>query len=168
MTTKTTNPIRRRALLATALGVTATAISSCTTMGVIDTASDSSDQTDATLVMINKLRADRGLEPLSRQPATANAARDQARRMAAAGKMQHNIGIGADFAKRMKGMDVPLPAAENIAVGQDDAARAFQAWVDSPKHLANMLGSGYRGLGVAEARSPKSGNRPYWAMVLSS
>lgn len=167
MTTKT-NPIRRRVLLATALGGTATAISSCTTMGVIGTASDTSDQTDATLAMINKLRGDRGLEPLSHERAAANAARDQASRMAVAGKMQHNIGIGADFGKRMKGMEVPLPAAENIAVGQDDAARAFQAWVDSPKHLANMLGSGYRGLGVAEARNPKSGNRPYWAMVLSS
>lgn len=167
MTTKT-NPIRRRVLLATALGATAAAISSCTTMGVIGTASDTSDQTDATLAMINKLRGDRGLEPLSHERAAANAARDQASRMAVAGKMQHNIGIGADFGKRMKGMEVPLPAAENIAVGQDDAARAFQAWVDSPKHLANMLGSGYRGLGVAEARNPKSGNRPYWAMVLSS
>ena len=168
MTLKTTNPIRRRALLATTVGAAAAVISGCTTMGVIDTASDTSDQTTATLTMINKLRADRGLDPLSRETAAANAARDQASRMASAGKMQHNIGIGADFAKRMKGMEVPLPAAENIAVGQDDAARAFQAWVDSPKHLANMLGSGYRGLGVAEARNPASGNRPYWAMVLSS
>lgn len=160
------NLITRRTLLAASLGMTAAAIAGCSTVG--DIASDASDQTDPTLALINRLRGDRGLEPLSRDPAAARAAADQASRMAAAGKMEHNIGIGANFAKRMKGMEVPLPAAENIAVGQSDAARAFQAWVDSPKHLANMLGSGYRGLGVAEARNSSSGNRPYWAMVLSS
>ena len=150
------------------LAAAAASIAGCTTMGGIDTASDGSDRTDTTLAMINRLRGERGLEPLSRHPAAARAAVDQARRMAAAGKMAHNIGLGANFAKRMKGMEVPLPAAENIAVGQDDAARAFRAWVDSPKHLANMLAPGYRGLGVAEAKNPASGNRPYWAMVLSS
>jgi uncharacterized protein YkwD len=67
----------------------------------------------------------------------------------------------------MKGGDVTLPAAENIAAGQDSVARAVQAWIDSPKHLHNMLGN-YSGLGVAIARNPASGNRPYWAMVLSS
>lgn len=168
MTLKTTKPIGRRALLGTSLGVLAATVAGCSITDTIDTASDASDQTEATLAMINKLRGDRGLEPLSRHPAAANAAADQARRMASAGKMEHNIGVGANFAKRMKGMEVPLPAAENIAVGQNDAARVFQAWVDSPKHLANMLGSSYRGLGVAEAKNPSSGNRPYWAMVLSS
>ncbi|PTM97632.1 CAP domain-containing protein [Mycoplana dimorpha] len=168
MTSRTTKPIGRRTLLAISVGAAAAAIAGCTTTEKIDNASHGSDRTDTTLAMINKLRGERGLQPLSRHPAAASAALDQARRMASAGKMAHNIGLGANFAKRMKGMAVPLPAAENIAVGQADAARAFQAWVNSPKHLANMLGPGYRGLGVAEARHPASGNRPYWAMVLSS
>ena len=167
MTSKIMRPSGRRAFLGSSLGVLAAAIAGCTTADRIDTASQASDRTDATLAMINKLRADRGLEPLSRHPAAASAALDQARRMATAGKMEHNIGRGANFAKRMKGMEVPLPAAENIAVGQNDAARAFQAWVDSPKHLANMLGN-YRGLGVAVVSNPASGNRRYWAMVLSN
>ncbi|MDR6754911.1 uncharacterized protein YkwD [Mycoplana sp. BE70] len=168
MTSTTTKPLGRRAVLGATLGAFAATVAGCTTTDKIDTGANASDQTDATLAMINKLRRERGLEPLSRHPASARAAVDQARRMASAGKMEHNIGLGANFAKRMKGMEVPLPAAENIAVGQADAARAFQAWVDSPKHLANMLGPGYRGLGVAEARNTSSGYRPYWAMVLSS
>ena len=167
MTSSTTKLIGRRTLLVASLAAAAASIAGCTTMGG-NNASDGSDRTDTTLTMINKLRGERGLEPLSRHPAAAKAALDQARRMASAGKMEHNIGLGADFAKRMKGMEVPLPAAENIAVGQDNAARAFRAWVDSPKHLANKLAPGYRGLGVAEAKNPASGNRPYWAMVLSS
>ena len=88
--------------------------------------------------------------------------------MAKNGKMSHLIGIGDSFLDRMKGQGVALPAAENIAAGQDDAESAYQAWYRSPKHLENMLGSGYRGLGVAVVRNPASGNRPYWAMVLSS
>jgi uncharacterized protein YkwD len=31
-----------------------------------------------------------------------------------------------------------------------------------------MLGPNYGGLGVAVMRNPASGNRPYWAMVLST
>ncbi|MFT4160096.1 CAP domain-containing protein, partial [Shinella sp.] len=99
--------------------------------------------------------------------AAQRAAMDQASRMAAAGRMEHNIGLGANFGKRMKGMDVALPAAENIAAGQAGAAEAFEAWRQSPKHLANMLGN-YRGLGVAVVSNPASGNRRYWAMVLSN
>ena len=76
------------------------------------------------------------------------------------------VGFGASFGKRMRGMGVALPAAENIAAGQDNAAEAFEAWYRSPKHLANMLGN-YRGLGVAVVSNPASGGRRYWAMVLS-
>lgn len=127
-----------------------------------------SDQTDATLGYINDLRKQKGLKPLARDPAAAQAALSQAARMAKAGKMSHLIGIGDSFLARMKGDGVPLPAAENIAVGQDSAERAYTAWFNSPKHLENMLGPNYSGLGVAVMRNPASGNRPYWAMVLST
>jgi uncharacterized protein YkwD len=84
--------------------------------------------------------------------------------MAKAGQMSHLIGFGDNFGTRMGQSDVTLPAAENIASGQNTVDAAVQAWIDSPKHLKNMLGS-YKGLGVAAARS--SDGRNYWAMVLS-
>ncbi|MCO6187176.1 CAP domain-containing protein [Rhizobium sp. L1K21] len=125
------------------------------------------DETEAALPLVNALRAKNDLPPLRFDAAAARAAADQAVRMAAHGKMEHNIGFGADFAKRMKGMDVTLPAAENIATGQDSVDRAVDAWINSHKHLVNMLGN-YKGLGVAVAQNSASGNRPYWAMVLSN
>ena len=125
------------------------------------------DETTAALPLVNRLRAGKGLAPLRIDPAASQAAVDQAKRMAASGKMAHLIGLRDDFGKRMKSHAVVLPAAENIAAGQNETPRAVQAWIDSPKHLANMLGD-YRGLGVAVARDPSSGNRPYWAMVLSN
>ena len=127
-----------------------------------------SDQTDATLGYVNDLRKQKGLKQLGRDPAAAQAALAQADRMAKAGKMSHLIGMGDSFLERMKDQGVALPAAENIAMGQDSAEKVYAAWYHSPNHLENMLGPNYGGLGVAVMRNPASGNRPYWAMVLST
>ncbi|MGJ7039578.1 uncharacterized protein YkwD [Shinella sp. BE166] len=161
--------VSRRTLLAASVAAVAALAAGCSTTSVLTpSAGTGSDQTPPSLALINKLRAERGLPALAIDKAASRAAMDQASRMAAAGKMEHNIGFGANFLKRMKGMEVALPAAENIAAGQDSAADAFDAWYRSPKHLENMLGAGYRGLGVAVVSNPATGNRPYWAMVLSS
>lgn len=125
-----------------------------------------SDQTEATLGYVNRLRQGRNLSPLVRDPAATVAALHQAQRMASLGKMEHNIGWRDNFHDRMKGQGVTLPAAENIAMGQENAERAYEAWAKSPGHLQNMLGN-YRGLGVAMAQNSASEGRPYWAMVLS-
>ncbi|WP_312416284.1 CAP domain-containing protein [Shinella sp.] len=159
---------RRTFLAASAAAIAALAAGCSTTSVLAPSAGTGSDRTAASLGLVNKLRAERGLPPLAIDTQAQRAAMDQASRMASAGKMEHNIGLGANFLKRMKGMEVPLPAAENIAVGQSTAAAAFDAWYRSPRHLTNMLGAGYRGLGVAVVSNPASGNRPYWAMVLSS
>jgi uncharacterized protein YkwD len=158
----------RRSLLKGAALVTLAGLAGCSTTTILAPSGDGSDQTEATLGLINALRKERGLQPLSRDPAAASAALAQADRMAKAGKMAHLIGFSDSFLARMKGQSVSLPAAENIAVGQADAQKAYLAWLNSPKHLENMLGPGYQGLGVAVMRNPASGNRPYWAMVLSS
>jgi len=143
------------------------ALASCGTPKVTPSG-NGSDQTDATLGYVNDLRKQKGLQPLTRDPAAAQAALSQAGRMAKVGKMSHLIGMGDSFLERMKGGGVALPAAENIAMGQDSAEKAYAAWFHSPKHLENMLGPNYSGLGVAVMRNPASGNRPYWAMVLST
>lgn len=125
------------------------------------------DVSAAAVPMLNALRAKKGLPAISVDTAASGAAVYQARRMAGAGKMAHIIGPGDDFKSRMKGGGVSLPAAENVAAGQGSLEDAMKAWINSPKHLHNMLGS-YRGLGVAVAHDPSNGNRPYWAMVLSN
>lgn len=130
-------------------------------------AGNARDVSAAAVPMLNALRAKKGLPPVSVDGAAAGAAVHQARRMAGAQKMAHLIGPGDDFKARMKGGGVRLPAAENVATGQDSLERAMQAWINSPKHLHNMLGA-YRGLGVAVAYDATNGNRPYWAMVLSN
>ncbi|MBP2548146.1 uncharacterized protein YkwD [Neorhizobium galegae] len=124
------------------------------------------DDTRAALPLVNALRQKHGLSSLAASGPTGRAAAEQAVRMARAGEMKHLIGLGDDFGDRMKRNGVPLPAAENIASGQSNVTDAVQAWIDSPKHLTNMLGA-YRFVGVAVARAPV-GMRTYWAMVLSA
>ncbi|MDO1580921.1 CAP domain-containing protein [Rhizobium oryzicola] len=124
------------------------------------------DETAGALPLVNALRAKHKLGSLSASKATAQAAQEQAVRMARAGEMKHLIGFGDDFGTRMRRNDVPLPAAENIASGQKSVTEAVEAWINSKKHLENMLGP-YNYVGVAVARS-SSDMRAYWAMVLSA
>lgn len=139
-------------------------LAGCSTTAVMTPTPGSEDDTVAALPMVNKLRASKGLSALTLDTSARKAAGIQAIRMAKAQEMKHLIGFGDDFGARMKKSDVALPAAENIAAGQKSVEAAVQAWIDSPRHLENMLGN-YRGLGVASA--PAKDGRPYWAMVLS-
>ncbi len=139
-------------------------LAGCSTTAVMTPTPGSEDDTVAALPMVNTLRASKGLSALTLDTSARKAAGIQAIRMAKAQEMKHLIGFGDDFGARMKKSDVALPAAENIAAGQKSVEAAVQAWIDSPRHLENMLGN-YRGLGVASA--PAKDGRPYWAMVLS-
>ena len=123
------------------------------------------DETAAALPMVNELRRSKGLSPLAINGAASSAAAYQAGRMVKAQKMAHLIGLTDSFLIRMKDGSVPLPAAENVAAGQDSVERVVKAWIGSKHHLENMLGP-YNGLGVAVAYDAASRNRPYWAMVL--
>ncbi|MGL3608427.1 CAP domain-containing protein [Rhizobium sp. G187] len=160
--------INRRRLLVLSAGVMTATLAGCRTSEVLNPADGQSRvETTKALAMVNTLRSGKGLSTLSRNAHAEVAAVAQAKRMARAGEMSHLIGFKDSFLARMKGHEVPLPAAENIATGQDTVERAVQAWIDSKRHLDNMLGD-FKGLGVAVAWDSASGNRPYWAMVLSA
>lgn len=158
----------RRRLILISAGLLTAAMAGCRSTDILNPDDASSRaETAAALPMVNRLRQSRGLTSLSRSRPAEVAALAQAKRMARAGEMSHLIGFNDSFGARMKGHGVPLPAAENIAAGQDTVERAVQAWIDSRRHLDNMLGR-FNGLGVAVAWDSSSGNRPYWAMVLSA
>jgi uncharacterized protein YkwD len=157
---------RRNALRLSALALAA-AIAGCATKGPEVYTLPGEDQTAAALPLVNQLRASHGLPPLSIDRAATTAALYQAKRMASLKKMSHLIGFGDDFGRRVKASGVKLPAAENIAEGQQTVPAVVNAWIHSPHHLENMLGP-YTGLGVALSRDPTNNNIPYWSMVLSN
>ena len=158
-------PAIGRNLLPMAALCASLALAACQTGGPVATSGGASA---SGVSYLTEIRTSHGLPPLAYDARLEQAALQQAAYMARSGRMEHTTGWGKDFARRMKSNGVDAPAAENIAVGQDSAAAAFEAWYRSPKHLENMLGAGYRGLGVAVVSNPASGGLPYWAMVLSS
>jgi uncharacterized protein YkwD len=57
---------------------------------------------------------------------------------------------------------------ENIAAGQGSPEQVVAAWLTSPGHCANMLGSQFTEMGVAYAVNPRSAMDIYWTQVLGS
>jgi uncharacterized protein YkwD len=163
MTDSTLQTLSRRGFVLLSAG---SVLSACVTMPTNKgMPSGTRDETAAALPMVNELRRSKGLSPLAINGAASSAAAYQAGRMVKAQKMAHLIGLTDSFLIRMKDGSVPLPAAENVAAGQDSVERVVKAWIGSKHHLENMLGP-YNGLGVAVAYDAASRNRPYWAMVL--
>ena len=117
-----------------------------------------------TLDVVNAARASGGRGPMRIDRAAQRAAERHAKAMARAGRMAHELPGGPKFQPRMQRDRVPLPAAENVAVGQRDVARAVTAWMNSPGHRRNMLDKRFDGVGVASAKG--GDGRLYWAMVL--
>jgi uncharacterized protein YkwD len=142
-------------------------LSACTTTAVLAPVEQgaTTDMSAAALPLVNQIRARHNLPPLKVAAVVVSAAEDQAVRMSRYGKMSHFLGSDKSFFARMKRQDVPMPAAENIAAGQQTVEAAVSAWEHSPHHLENMLGR-YDAVGVFVARNTGTGNLPYWAMVL--
>ena len=57
-------------------------------------------------------------------------------------------------------------AAENLAYGDDTFRKALDQWIGSYGHRSNLLMHDATRVGIASARSAKSG-RTYWAMVIA-
>jgi uncharacterized protein YkwD len=57
-------------------------------------------------------------------------------------------------------------AAENIATGYNTFPKTLDQWIGSYGHRSNLLMHEATRVGIASARSPKSGET-YWAMVIA-
>jgi len=124
------------------------------------------EPTQVTLALLNQYRAARGLGPLAIDPQMTVVAYQQAKAMADADFMDHNV-VG-DFGHRLiANKVVNVYAGENIGRNIRTAEKMFNWWVNSPVHERNMSNPRMTRLGFALVYSPKSG-KPYWAMALAS
>ncbi len=116
--------------------------------------------------ILRRLRENEGLPALVADRGLEEAAREQARLMAARRSMRHTTGSGDDFVSRARRNGVAGAAAENIARGDFDTEQLFLAWMNSRNHRRNMLDERFTRFGLASAQA-KSGER-YWALVLAA
>jgi uncharacterized protein YkwD len=113
--------------------------------------------------LISNYRASQGLGRVTQDQTLDRIAQQQAAAMAARDVLDHDV-IGS-FGSRMASSHSGR-AAENIAYGHDSFPKTLDQWIHSSGHRKNLLMQGASRVGVASAKSSKTG-RTYWAMVIA-
>jgi uncharacterized protein YkwD len=111
--------------------------------------------------LISSYRTARGLSPVVVDSRLNEAAEEQARAVATAGRLSHGA-----FMSRMARFGIGGAAAENLAAGQNSVAAAFSSWKTSPRHDENLLMPEARRIGLARADA-NGGFGRYWTLVLA-
>lgn len=114
--------------------------------------------------LINDYRVQNGLSPLQLSIALTKSSDWMSTNMATTGNFSHTDTQGRDPSARMEayGYDTSTNWGENIAGGNATAQDTFTQWKNSPGHNANMLGSGYKVIGIARAYDASSPYGWYW------
>jgi uncharacterized protein YkwD len=145
------------------------ALGLCAVIGACATGPESrvvvEDVTDEALQFINAFRRENGLPPVFSDRGVIRAAETQARLMASADRLSHDV--AGDLAKRLdKAGFVKNAAAENVGAGHASAERAVSSWQRSPGHRANLLMKEATRIGMVRAEAPGTRFRRYWALIL--
>ena len=111
---------------------------------------------------LNAFRAQQGLGAMHEDRRLARAAQAFAEDMASHGYFSHTGRNGSSVTTRARaaGCQGRGYFAENIAWGQRSANGAFQSWVNSSGHRANMLGRQYGAYGLGQSGG-------YWVLVFA-
>ncbi len=100
------------------------------------------------LELVNEVRSEAGLSPLTASGSLADLAEQFSDDMAARGFFDHTDPEGLTPWDRATSAGVSGLGGENIARGQTDAAAVMDAWMNSPGHKANILNPDFKTLGV--------------------
>jgi len=124
------------------------------------------------LSLVNQDRANNGLPPLTIDPLLNTAAQAHAQDMADKEFFSHtNLDNWSPW-QRMDYYGIEYSSAgENIATGHDTPSQVETAWMDSPGHMANILGDSFGkiGLGIVPS-NPSDRYYPgyYWVQTFSN
>ena len=113
--------------------------------------------------MISNFRVSHGLGRVTADSTLNRIAQEQATAMAAKDMLEHDA-AGA-FNSRIAPSRAGR-AAENIAYGHDSFPKTLDQWIRSSGHRKNLLMQSASLVGIASAKSTKTG-RTYWAMVIA-
>src|ERR1700694_5554831 len=117
----------------------------------------------AFLTLINNYRAQHGAGALQVSVALENSSLWMSNDMATHNGVSHTDSLGRDPRTRMDAFGYTYyPWGENIAGGYADAASVFNAWVNSPQHLANIVNPSFLVIGIGRAYNSSSIYRWYW------
>jgi hypothetical protein len=108
--------------------------------------------------LTNTERTDLALATLTRSPILDAAATLKAQDMAKNSYFSHDSPTGVTPWHWFKEVDYPfVHAGETLAVYFSDSREVVDAWMNSPTHRANIVGSNYREIGVGTAKGRYQG-----------
>lgn len=106
--------------------------------------------TQQTLMLINKIREEYGLNPLQENPALEQAALEKAQDMIKNRYFDHfsPSGVSPWYWIKKNGYNYHY-AGENLAMNFIDTEEVIRGWLNSPSHRDNLLNKNYQEIGVA-------------------
>jgi hypothetical protein len=113
--------------------------------------------------LISSFRLQHGEGKVTIDPVLNRIAQEQAQAMATSDVMDH--AVLKPFSDRVAHLNAER-AAENLAYGYDSFPKTLDQWIGSYGHRSNLLMHEATRVGIASAKSPKSGDT-YWAMVIA-
>jgi uncharacterized protein YkwD len=141
-------------------------------------AGDASAVAQRVLALVNEARSHQrrcgrkkmsATHALTLSPTLTKAAAVQAADQAAHNFMGHRGTDGTEVGVRVTRTGYRWSSVgENVAAGQPDADTVVKAWLDSPGHCENIMGSQFREMGVAFVAAPQSELRMLWAQVFAA
>ncbi|MGW2916530.1 CAP domain-containing protein [Streptomyces angustmyceticus] len=110
--------------------------------------------------LVNNARKQHGCAPLHRDPRLDKAARLHSQDMATHSHYSHTGTNGSGPKERMEAQGYDDASAENIDAWPTTPQGAFDAWMHSPGHRANILSCHSKATGIGVALGGK--HRAYW------
>lgn len=115
--------------------------------------------------LVNVERQKNGLAPLAFDSSISNVARIKSKDMSDNNYFAHQSPTYGSAADMLTQNGIRYSAwGENIAAGQRTPEEVVNAWMNSPGHRANILGSQFTKIGVGYV----NGSRPYWTQMFTN
>ncbi|MBC3844114.1 hypothetical protein GXW82_39770 [Streptacidiphilus sp. 4-A2] len=111
------------------------------------------------LALVNAQRAAHGCGALTGSAQLNQLAESYSTEMAVEGFFSHTDPAGRTPWDRARAMGITDLGGENIAMGQPTPQAVMTAWMNSPRHRANILNCAYHSLGVGVYYA---GGGPWW------
>jgi uncharacterized protein YkwD len=117
--------------------------------------------------LISRYRAQNGLGPVSVNSRLNALAEKQARAMAAANSMSHNV--NGPFRARLDASGYFVrTAGENIAAGYEGFEEVLARWQNSAPHRRNLLMQGATQIGIGKAHAPGTRYKVFWSLIVAA
>lgn len=121
------------------------------------------------LRLVNEIRAEAGVAPLTLDTTLCKAASMRALEMDYGNQMSHTRPNGKDCFSVLEFYGISLGrCGENIAAGQTSASSVVNGWKNSPGHYQNMINVSYTKLGVGYSASGVGDYGYYWCQLFTN